>query len=244
MSDMNGESMTVLSVRGDAQLEVAPDEATLAWMVGAIEDDKAAALRVLRRRLGAATDALRDLGGVVRGVGEERPPLAWLVGPMRSEPEHRWDQRQRRQVPTGKVRASAAVTVLVRDFDLLKRVDTALAGHEDAHLRYVNWLVDHDNPGWQQVRAKAVDAAVAKARDYAAALGGALVSTEHVADVGLLGGRERGFAHPMAARAAMSMPDAADAGDEDEDGPSLDPVPQELEAGIEARFTATVAPLS
>jgi hypothetical protein len=31
---------------------------------------------------------------------------------------------------------------------------------------------------------------------------------------------------------------------DDDDGPSLDPVPQELRAGIEARFTATVKPLS
>ena len=36
---------------------------------------------------------------------------------------------------------------------------------------------------------------------------------------------------------------ASGAGDE-ENGPSLDPVPQELHASIEARFTATVEALS
>ena len=63
---MTGESTTLLSVRADAQLEVTPDEAALDCVVGALDDDKAAALRVLTRRLDAATGALRDLGGVVR----------------------------------------------------------------------------------------------------------------------------------------------------------------------------------
>lgn len=241
---MTGESTTVLSVRGDAHLEVAPDEATLAWVVDALDVDKAAALRVLGQRLDAATDALRDLGGVVRGVGEQQHALAWLVGPMRTEPQQRWDERAKRWVPTGKVRASAPLTVMVRDFDLLKRVDAALAGHEDAHLRHVNWLVDHDNPGWQEVRAKAVDAAVVRARDYATALGGALISAQEIADVGLLGdsGRELSYS-PQAAHASARLM-GAPADDEGEEGPSLDPVPQELAAGIEARFTATVAALS
>lgn len=241
---MTDEATTLLSVRGRAHLEVAPDEATLVWGIGAIGNDKAAALRVLGHRLDAATGALRDLGGVVRGVGEQQPVLAWLAGPAHTEPEQRWDQRQRQYLPTGRVKASAALTVMVRDFDLLQRVDAALAGHEDAHLRYVNWLVDHDNPGWQQVRAKAVDAAVMKARDYAAALGGALVSTEHVADVGLLGDPGSEFAPEsrFQGRAMRAMAAAPD--EEGEDGPSLDPVPQELEASIEARFTATLAPLT
>ena len=38
------------------------------------------------------------------------------------------------------------------------------------------------------MRADAVQAAIAKGRDYAAALGGTLRSVEHIADAGLLGG--------------------------------------------------------
>lgn len=108
----------------------------------------------------------------------------------------------------------------------------------------MTWLVDHDNPGWGQVRASAVEAAVAKARDYAAALGGALVRTEHVADVGLLGDRGGNFDRGPMYEASAMRASAAPPGLDDEEGPSLDPVPQELEAGIEARFTATVGPLS
>lgn len=240
---MTGESTALLSVRADAQLEVAPDEAALDCVVGALDDDKAAALRVLARRLDAATGALRDLGGVVREAGDRRRALAWLVRSMHTDPERRWDDKQDRYLLTGKVSASAALLVVVRDFGLLDRVGTALAGHQHVHLHYVDWLVDHDNAGWQQVRAAAVEAALAKARDYAAALGGGLVRIEHVADVGLLGDRGGEFEHGPRARAPMAMAAAPGPGDE-ENGPSLDPVPQELHASIEARFTATVEPLS
>jgi uncharacterized protein YggE len=100
-------------------------------------------------------------------------------------------------------------------------------------VHHVDWQVDWDNPAWQDVRAAAIQAAIRKASDYVAALGGALRTVDHVADAGLLGGdggQYRFTASPMAraAAAAGGEPDA----------PSLDPVPQELVAIIEARFTA------
>lgn len=237
---MAEESTTLLSVRAEAQLEVPPDVAVLNCTVGAVDDDKAASLRVLGNRVEAATGALRDLGGVVREAGEKRRALTWLVGSMRTEPERRWDEKEGRWLLTGRVSASAALTMMVRDFGLLKKVGPALAGHQHVHLRYVDWLVDHDNPGWRRVRAKAVDAAVAKAADYASALGGALLRIEHLADVGLLGDHGGEFGHEPRAAMALSAPAGSV---DDEEGPSLDPVPQELHASIEARFIATVAPL-
>jgi uncharacterized protein len=239
---MTADSTTLLSVRSDAQLEVAPDEAALHCTIGAIDEDKAAALRVLGRRVESATGTLRDLGGVVREAGDQQRALAWLAGSMRTEPEMRWDQRQRVHVRTGKVIASSGLLIMVRDFGLLNRVGAALAGHQHLHLAYVGWLVDHDNPGWQRVRAAAIDAALIKARDYAAALGGRLLRTEHVADVGLLGDRGGEFEGRALAADSAAMAGPPSPGDE-EGGPSLDPVPQELHASIEARFTATVQPL-
>ena len=231
------DSLTVqMSVRAEAQLEAAPDEAGLECAVTAVEDDKAAALRTLAARVDAATGALRDLGGVVRRAGDARRPLAWLVGSVRTEPERHWDAPRERMVETGRVVARAALTVLVRDFARLDAVGNALAGHEHVHLRYVAWTVDSDNPAWEQVRADAVKAAVAKARHYASALGGSVLRIDRLADVGLLdsGRPERAMA------VAMSRGMEAD----EEDTPSLDPVPQELHAGIEASFTASVPPLS
>jgi uncharacterized protein YggE len=121
----------------------------------------------------------------------------------------------------------------VRAFGLLDALGALLAAHEAVSVHHVDWQVDWDNPAWPDVRAAAVQAAIRKARDYATALGGSLRSVEHVADAGLLGGdggQYRFTAAPMAraAAAAGGEPDA----------PSLDPVPQELVAVIEARFTA------
>jgi hypothetical protein len=48
--------------------------------------------------------------------------------------------------------------------------------------------VDWDNPAWPDVRAGAIQAAIAKGHDYAAALGGSLRTVEQIADAGLLGG--------------------------------------------------------
>ena len=92
---------------------------------------------------------------------------------------------------------------------------------------------DWDNPAWPGVRAAAVQAAIAKGRDYAAALGVSLRGVEQIADAGLLGGNTQpGFTgHRAMARAASR-------GGEEPDAPSLDPVPQELAAIVEARFTA------
>lgn len=82
------------------------------------------------------------------------------------------------------------------------------------------------------VRAAAIQAAIRKGSDYATALGGSLRTVEHVADAGLLGGD--GAQH----RVASPMARAAAAAGGEPDAPSLDPVPQELVAIIEARLTA------
>jgi uncharacterized protein YggE len=100
----------------------------------------------------------------------------------------------------------------------------------------VDWNVDWDNPAWPQVRAAAIQAAIRKGHDYAAALGGSLQSVEHIADAGLLGDSGDGGSFRFSGRASRAMAAGAGGGS---DAPSLDPVPQELAATIEARFTAT-----
>jgi hypothetical protein len=100
-------------------------------------------------------------------------------------------------------------------------------------VQQVGWHVDWDNPAWPAVRAAAIQAAVRKGRDYAAALEGSLSSVEHIADAGLLEGNNapREFAFSSASARTGSPGGESEA-------PSLDPVPQELAAIIEARFTA------
>jgi uncharacterized protein YggE len=109
------------------------------------------------------------------------------------------------------------------------------------HVVGVSWHVDSDNPAWRDVRADAIAEAIAKGRDYATALGGTVTRVEHVADAGLLssGRPVAGGVVPLG-YAGADRSGAHDAGDT----PSLDPVPQEIQAVVEARLTAQVAPLA
>jgi uncharacterized protein YggE len=125
--------------------------------------------------------------------------------------------------------------IVVRAFDLLDTVGAVLAAHEAVSVHQVSWDVDWDNPAWPDVRAAAIQAAIAKGRDYATALGGSLRDVQHIADAGLLGGD--GAPQGFASTSAMGRRRPSRAGGEP-DAPSLDPVPQELTAVIEARFTA------
>ena len=201
------------------------------------EREKAAALSVAAQRLDALLVDLAGIGGVVRTADADRLPLTWLARSARSYPEFDHDKGYRRV--TGRVIANVSVRLEVRDFALLTRLDATLARHADLHVNSVQWWVDHDNEAWPQVRAAAIDAAIQQARHYASALGGSLVSVDHVADAGLLGGDSHG------GQQSRSFALSASGGREDGgDAPSLDPEPIELRAVIEARCTASVRPLT
>jgi uncharacterized protein len=229
MSDPAG---LLLSVRGEARRSVPPDSAIVAATIGCSRASKPEAVRAAAAELDSLTADLAAQGGVALGAGTGRHPLTWSAQSATTHVEHAYDDRTGRHQPTGQVTAAVAVVITVRSFGLLDPLSAVLAAHEAVSVHGVDWQVDWDNPGWQDVRAAAIQAAIRKGSDYATALGGSLRSVEHVADAGLLGGDggQPRFASPMAraAAAAGGEPDA----------PSLDPVPQELVAIIEARFTA------
>ena len=230
MSDPAG---PLLSVRGEARRMVPPDSAVVTAGIECQRGSKAEAVRAAAAELDSLTADLAAQGGVALDAGTGRRPLTWSAQSATTHAEHAYDERTGRHQLTGRVTAAVAVVITVRAFGLLDPLGTVLAAHEAVSVHHVNWQVDWDNPAWPDVRAAAVQAAIRKARDYATALGGTLRSVEHVADAGLLGGdggQYRFTAGPMAraAAAAGGEPDA----------PSLDPVPQELVAIIEARFTA------
>jgi Protein of unknown function (DUF541) len=128
--------------------------------------------------------------------------------------------------------ATVAVQITVRALGLMDVLGGRLAEHEALTVRDVSWHVDWDNPGWHDVRAAAIHAAIAKGHDYAAALGGRLSAIEHIGDPGFLAGDGQQWG------ASSSRLVFTSGAGETRDAPSLDPVPQELTALIEARFTA------
>lgn len=232
------DQQTVISVRGDAQLEVAPDLATLYGRVMVVETSKAAALQRAASRLDGVLASLRNLGGVPLTAGDERRPLAWLARSSRSYPRVRWDKEHKRRVRTGRIVAEVELLIALRDFALSDSVAAALAGHERYHTEHIGWSVDHDNPGWRQVRSAAIHAAVRKARDYAVALGGAVTGLDHLADVGLLSTAADHLPEQRARSAAAFSRRATRRA-----APSVNPEPQLLTAAVEARFSALVPDL-
>ncbi|HVM26093.1 MAG TPA: SIMPL domain-containing protein [Mycobacteriales bacterium] len=228
--------VALLSVRGEARRQVPPDLVRLPGSITVIAAGKAAALRGAAQALDRLTADLTGRGGRALDAAQERHDLTWSAHAASTSPEHLFDERTGRYQPSGKVRADVALTLTVRALDGLDELGALLAEHEELSVHSAVWAVDADNPAWPPVRAEAVHDAVRKARDYAAALGGALVRVEHLADVGLLdgagnGGGPRFVAQAMSAGGAYPGEDAA--------APSLDPVPQELVALVEARFVAT-----
>lgn len=227
----------VISVRGEATTVVAPDLAALFCQVRTTAAGKAAALATAADVVRNAEADLAGLGGVVAAGDGRRVPLSWVASSASSYEETYWDRHTDEQRPTGQVIASVNVEVRVRDLELLQPVGAALARHDRIHVHQVSWHVDDDNPAWPRVRADAIKAALQRARDYAAALGGSVASVEQIADSGLLAA---GGEPAMAMRAVASF--AREAGGDAT--PQLDPVPQQLTAVIEARVIASVPQLS
>jgi uncharacterized protein YggE len=229
MSDPAG---LLLSVRGEARRMVPPDCAVVTAGIACLRGPKAEAVRAAAAELDGLTADLAAQGGVALGAGTGRRPLTWSAQSATTHAERTYDDKTGRHQLTGRVTAAVAVVITVRAFGLLDALGAVLAAHEAVSVQHVDWQVDWDNPAWPDVRAAAIQAAIAKGHDYAAALGGSLRTVEQIADAGLLGGDnpEHRFSGGRTAYAAA-------AGGES-DAPSLDPVPQELVAIIEARFTA------
>jgi uncharacterized protein YggE len=228
MSDPAG---LLLSVRGEARRMVPPDCAVVTAGIACLRGPKAEAVRAAAAELDGLTADLAAQGGVALGAGTGRRPLTWSAQSATTHAERAHDDKTGRHQLTGRVTAAVAIVITVRAFGLLDALGAVLAAHEAVSVHHVDWQVDWDNPAWPDVRAAAIQAAIAKGHDYAAALGGSLRTVEQIADAGLLGG------NPEYQFSAGRTAYAAAAGGES-DAPSLDPVPQELVAIIEARFTA------
>jgi uncharacterized protein YggE len=231
---MSEPSSGLLSVRGEARVTVAPDFGVFNGALKAVGETKAEAVQSAAAGLRQLTDTLSWLGGVPLGVDSRRRPLTWSAYSATTESEHADDQSTGKWQLTGRTVATTTVQLVVRDFDVIDRLGGALAAHDGFSVHYVHWDADPDNPAWPEVRASAIRAALAKGRDYAAAVGGSLLRIEHIADIGLLGGEGPMRAIPLSAAArSAGLPDV----------PSLDPVPQELVAVIDARFVAALPAL-
>jgi uncharacterized protein YggE len=230
---MNDASNALLSVRAEARQLVAPDYALVDGQIEHTAGSKAETVRLAASSVDSLTTDLAVLGGVPFEESAQRRPLTWSVHSSATREERYHDRETGRSERTGQATATVALRVTVRDLDLLDAVSGVLAAHQSLNVHAVTWHVDWDNPAWPQVRAAAIQAAISKARDYAAALRGTLHHVEHVADAGLLGGDAVTY-QPVHLTARAMSAGAAGPGT-----PALNPVPQELIAAIDARFRTT-----
>jgi len=224
---------TTISVRSEARRTVPPDVATIHAGISVVAGSKQDAMSragEVQDRLAAALSAL---GGVRLTPDARREALTWSSHGMSSYDEHDVNKETGFHGPTGRTVVDVGVQIAVRALDRLDAIGNALAGIDRLSVHAVSWSVDDDNPAWPGLRSEAITAAVDKARHYAAALGGVLTSIEHVADVGLLDGGGQ-WSPVSALRASKEMSTSADMSG----GASLDPVPQELVAAVDARCVA------
>jgi uncharacterized protein YggE len=214
----------LLSVRGDATLEVPPEIVQLTITVTARDPKRERTLELLSKRSNESVELLKGYGD-----GVERVETSGLA----VYPELRSFGR-REQVKT--YRGTVRIDVTVVDFTILGDLVARAADGEMTTMAGPWWRLRHDSQVHRRVRQDAARDAIARAREYAEAVGGHLTGLVELADVGLSTDRRPPtmFAGPMPAP-APAMGRSAEAY---EPPPiDLEPQVQVVHASVEARFT-------
>ena len=218
--------MPVITVRGEATGEGPPDLATLSITVQA----QGPSAEKVRAALAADVARCQDLLAEFDDAIEERSTGGFHFSPV-------FDRRgERKAVGRPGVRhftGSVTTTVVVRDFDALSPIVIALGAIPQSQVNGPNWSLRRDNPLHAEARLAAIDDALRRVRDYAAAFGATVADLVEISDL------EPGpqlFAHARATR-MMSTSD---------EPPSFDfePPLQTVPAQITVRCTITAPDLS
>ena len=213
----------VISVRGEAVLEVDPEIAVVWVSVMARDKDR-------RRAVEALADRIKRVTAQIKGFGEAIEKLE--SGRVSVRPE--FASGKPRERITGYV-AEASVTATVTDFDILGNLVSGLAGQEMVSVNGPAWGLRPGSPVHREARLAAAKDATQRAREYAEAFGGSVAGLVEVADTGLLDAAQP-QPQRMAYAAARLGPGPA-AGDQPEF--DFEPAKQTVSAQIEARFTMT-----
>jgi uncharacterized protein len=211
----------VISVRGEASLEVEPEIAVVWVTVLAQDADRHRVVELLAGRVGALSDTIKGFGAAIEKL--ESQPV--VVQPVVKA------GRPREKVAGYNARGGFAVTV--KDFAILGDLVTGLADADLVTVTGPDWLLRPDSPVYRAARLAAAQDATQRATEYAEAFGGRINGLVEVADTGMLTPQRRpgGFAVAHA---------AARAGAADEE-PAFDfePAKQTVTAQVEARYTMT-----
>jgi len=210
----------VISVRGEASLEVEPEIAIVWVSVQARDASRQRAVELLARRTGAVSNTIKGFGEAIEKLESQ---------PVNVQPVFK-DGRAGKERISGYL-ARAGFTVTVRDFAVLGEFVTGLADADMVSVAGPEWQLRPDSPVYRAARLAAAKDATQRAGEYAEAFGGRVTGLVEAADTGMLTPQPRQMA--FAAKAA-----AAAGGDQ---GPAFDfePAKQTVTAQVEARYTMT-----
>ncbi len=164
----------VISVRGEANLEVEPEIAIVWVSVQARDADRHRAVELLARRSTAVS-------GTIKGFGEAVEKLE--SQPVSVQPVFK-DGKVRERI-AGYL-ARAGFTVTVRDFAVLGEFVTGLADAEMVSVTGPDWRLRPDSPVYRAARIAAAKDATRRAGEYAEAFGGRITGLVEAADTGML----------------------------------------------------------
>lgn len=208
----------VIAVRGEVSREVPPELVQISVSVTARDKDRQATLSRLTERQ-AALGALLD--GYAAAI-EKRETSAVYVRPETRR------SGERVVAYTGTVTTG----VTLHDFTVLGELVLRLADQDQVSVGGPYWSLRPTSEVHRQARRAAVDDALARAREYADAVGATLLRLLELSDVGMSGPqpiRPMMFAAGAVARGAGGGAPELD----------LDPQPQTVQAQIEARFVVS-----
>lgn len=212
----------VISVRGEATLVVDPEVADLYISLFSRARDRREAYERLSKRNDEVLALVRGYGDAVEQLGSGGVTVLPETGKGRDEKIRSY---------FGSVRINATVA----DFSVLGELVAKLSELETATLNGPYWRLRPASPVYKRARTDAVGEAVARARDYAAALGCAVTGLIELADTGLSGGA----VHPAPRMAGVAFAAQASGGVAEPPSLDLEPQQQTVYANIEARFHAT-----
>jgi uncharacterized protein len=220
---MNGQP--VISVRGQASLEVEPEIAIVTVTIQARDRDRRTVLDRLASRNQQVTDLIKSHGEAVEKLES---------GPATVHPDIR-DKKANERIARYLGRASVRITV--RDFTVLGELVTSLSDGDLVAVAGPWWALRPDSPVFREARLAAAQDAMVRAREYAEAFGGGVAGLIEAADPGLLtvpGEHESRFRLTAVGRAAAlsAGPPQAEL--------DFEPARQTVTAQIEARFAMTV----
>lgn len=229
---VNPNTATVITVQGRHVARYPAERATIQLTVGFDGADRSEVFEQANRTAAGLRSGITSLHNDKVG-----PVIRWSSNTVRVWGDRPWNA-EGKQLPIvyhSKIKFSATFS----DFDSLARFIETTAEMPGVSIEQLNWALSREYAETvsNEVRALAVQDAVAKATSYAKAIGLSSVTATAIADPGMLGEQSStgsgGYELASASRGFMKM----DAGGGAE--LSLSPEDIEVSAVVDARFVAS-----